>query len=351
MRRIRKTQVLRALPANSPRWRVFLPLCGMPRSQAARFSGPVRLQSLGGTLQTLVTGVSGYVGAALVPRLQREGHAVRGFARSRERVALAGVTLDDLVLGDATTGRGLDEALDGVDVAYYLIHSMEGPLGAFADVERRQAEAFASAAANAGVRRIVYLGGLLPRDAAPSRHLASRLAVEEALLAAAPESVALRASIVVAARSRSFRFLVRLIERLPVLALPAWRANRTQPVDGRDVLEFLTAAATLSGAHAGRAWDLGGPDVMSYQQMLERIAAVMMIYRPAISLPFNLTPVASVVAAAVAEEDAALIEPLMESLEHDLLPRDGDAAAAFGVRLHRFEAAVERALRDMEGDR
>jgi len=300
-------------------------------------------------LQTLVTGVSGYVGAALVPRLVRDGHAVRGFARSPERVLAAGAPLDDLVLGDATTGAGLDRALDGVDVAYYLIHSMEGAgAEAFVDVERRQAEAFASAAAAAGVRRIVYLGGLLPADAPPSRHLASRLTVERALLAAAPESVALRASIVVAARSRSFRFLVRLIERLPVLALPAWRANRTQPVDGRDVLEFLASAATLDARHTGRAWDIGGPDVMSYQQMLERIGKVMLIDRPAISLPFNLTPVASVVAAAVAEEDPGLIEPLMESLEHDLLPRDGNAAAAFGVRLHRFEAAVERALRDME---
>jgi uncharacterized protein YbjT (DUF2867 family) len=227
---------------------------------------------------------------------------------------------------------------------------MEGT-SEFVDLERRQAEAFASAAAAAGVRRIVYLGGLLPSDGALSRHLASRLAVEETLLAAAPESIALRASIVVAARSRSFRFLVRLIERLPVLALPAWRANRTQPVDGRDVLEFLAAAATLAPRHTGRAWDIGGPDVMSYQQLLERIASVMLIDRPAIGLPFNLTPVASVFAAAVAEEDPGLIEPLMESLEHDLLPRDGDAASAFGVRLHRCEAAVERALRDMESDR
>src|SRR5918995_1204317 len=131
---------------------------------------------MGGKLQTLVTGTSGYVGAALVPRLRGDGHAVRGFARSRERVASAGVVLDDLVLGDATTGEGLDEALDGVDVAYYLIHSMEGPLSSFEEVERRQAEAFAIAAAGAGVRRIVYLGGLLPREAPPSRHLASRLA-------------------------------------------------------------------------------------------------------------------------------------------------------------------------------
>ena len=129
-------------------------------------------------LQTLVTGVSGYVGAALVPRLARDGHAVRGFARSRERVPAAGVVLDDLVLGDATTGAGLDAALDGIDVAYYLIHSMEGPAGAFVDIERRQAEAFAAAAAAAGVQRIVYLGGLLPNGAAPSRHLGSRLAVE-----------------------------------------------------------------------------------------------------------------------------------------------------------------------------
>jgi uncharacterized protein YbjT (DUF2867 family) len=302
-------------------------------------------------LQTLVTGVSGYVGAALVPRLVRDGHAVRGFARSRERVAAAGVALDDLVLGDATTGAGLERALDGVDVAYYLIHSMEGVGGGFVDAERRQAEAFADAASAAGVRRIVYLGGLLPANGALSRHLASRLTVEEALLAAAPESIALRASIVVAARSRSFRFLVRLIERLPVLALPAWRVNRTQPVDGRDVLEFLAASATLDARHAGRAWDIGGPDVMTYQELLERISRIMLLERPAISLPFNLTPVASVVAAAIAEEDPGLIEPLMESLEHDLLPRDGDAAAAFGVRLHRFQAAAERALRDMESAR
>jgi uncharacterized protein YbjT (DUF2867 family) len=300
-------------------------------------------------VQTLVTGASGYVGAALVPRLARDGHAVRGFARSRERVAAAGAVLDDLVIGDAATGPGLERALDGVEVAYYLIHSMEGPAaGGFPEAERAQAERFAGAAAAAGVRRIVYLGGLVPADGTLSRHLASRLAVEHALLAAVPESVALRASIVVGARSRSFRFLVRLIERLPVLALPAWRDNRTQPVDGRDVLEFLVRAATLPAEHAGRSWDVAGPDAMSYAEMLQRIADAMLINRPSLGLGLNLTPVASVVAAAVAGEDVGLIAPLMESLEHDLLPRDDDAAATFGVRLHRFESAVERALRELE---
>ena len=300
-------------------------------------------------MQTLVTGVSGYVGAALAERLRADGHGVRGFARSRERVAAAGVALDDLVLGDVTTGAGLAEALDGVDVAYYLIHSMEGAAaGAFADAELRSAEAFAAAAAGAGLRRVVYLGGLVPGDAPLSRHLASRLAVEDTLLGAVPEGIALRASIVVGARSRSFRFLVRLIERMPVMALPAWRENRTAPIDGRDVLAFLARAATAPAALAGRSWDIGGPDVMTYAAMIERIADALMVRRPSVGLGISLTPVASVVAAAIAGEDPALIEPLMESLEHDLLPRDGDAAAAFGVHLHRFDAAVERALREWE---
>jgi uncharacterized protein YbjT (DUF2867 family) len=300
-------------------------------------------------MQTLVTGVSGYVGAALAERLRRDGHAVRGFARSRERVATAGVELDDLVLGDVTTGAGLERALDGVDVAYYLIHSMEGAAaGAFADAERRSAAAFAAAAERAGLRRVVYLGGLVPRDAPLSRHLGSRLAVERALLGAVPEGIALRASIVVGARSRSFRFLVRLIERMPVLALPAWRENRTAPIDGRDMLEYLARAATAPAELAGRSWDIGGPDVMTYAAMIARISDALMIRRPALGLGLSLTPVASVVAAAIAGEDPALIEPLMESLEHDLLPRDGDAAEAFGVRLHRFDAAVERALREWE---
>jgi uncharacterized protein YbjT (DUF2867 family) len=303
-------------------------------------------------MRILVTGVSGYVGAALVPRLQAAGHDVRGFARAPERVLAAGVQLDDLAIGDAVSGAGLGRALDGVDAAYYLIHSMEGPAnsgaGGFSYLERRAAERFATAARAAGVRRVVYLGGLVPQDARVSRHLASRLAVEEALLEAADEPIALRASIVIGARSRSFRFLVRLIERLPVLALPAWRVHRTQPIDGRDVLAFLVRAVEAPAALAGRSWDIAGPEAMTYQRLIERIADVMLVQRPAVRLGFSLTPVASVVAAAVAAEEPGFITPLMESLESDLLPRDHDAAGAFGVRLHSFQSAVERALREWE---
>jgi len=294
----------------------------------------------------LVTGVSGYVGAALVPRLRLDGHAVRGFARSAARVA---EPVDELVEGDAVSGAGLDRALDGVEVAYYLIHSMEGAAaGAFPVQERAAAERFATAARAAGVRRIVYLGGLVPAAVVPSRHLASRLVVEETLLAAAPESIALRASIVIGARSRSFRFLVRLIERLPVLALPGWRGNRTRPIDGRDVTAFLARAATAPARLAG-SWDIAGPDTLSYEELIAGIAEVMLLRRPRLGVDgVTLTPLASVIAAAVAGEDPALVGPLMESLEHDLLPRDDTAAGAFGVRLHAFRAAVERALGDWE---
>jgi uncharacterized protein YbjT (DUF2867 family) len=295
----------------------------------------------------LVTGASGFAGAALIPRLQRDGHDVRAFGRAAGRVRAA----VPVVEGDAVTGAGLDAALEDVECAYFLIHSMEtagvANGGDFAERDRRAAGAFAQAAARAGVRRVIYLGGLVPPDASPSHHLASRLEVERILLDAAPEAVAFRASIVIAAASRSFRFLVHLIERLPVLALPAWREHRTQPIDGRDVIEFLARAAAAPGL-AGRSLDIAGPDVLSYADMIERIRDAMVVGRPALRLGLEATPVASRVAAAIAGEDHALIGPLMEGLSHDLLPRDDAATALLGVRLHTFDAAVERALRDWE---
>jgi len=310
----------------------------------------------------LVTGASGFVGSMLLPRLLLDGHQVRALGRDRERTLQALELLDaeevDVVRGDALLGDGLDAALDGVDVAYYLIHSMESSpaLNAtFADRERIAAENFAAAAARAGVRRIVYLGGLLPAwderplgvDAPPvSRHLASRARVERILLDAVPDSIALRASIVVGARSRSFRLLVRLVERMPVLTLPAWRRFRTQPIDERDVIEML--ARCINAPMPGRSLDVGGRDILTYGDMLTRIADLMLLRRPAVGLRINLTPVAARVAAAIVGEDPALVLPLMEGLQGDLLPADDHAAELLGVRVHSFDSAVEHALTEWE---
>jgi uncharacterized protein YbjT (DUF2867 family) len=188
----------------------------------------------------------------------------------------------------------------------------------------------------------------LPSGRPLSRHLASRLEVERILLAGLPEAVALRASIVIGATSRSFRFLVRLVERMSVLTLPAWRRHRTQPIDARDVRAFLVAAATTGHAAGGLSLDIAGPDVMTYEEMIERIADLMLVRRRAVRIGRDATPIAAPIAAAITGEDPGFIGPLMESLSSDLLPRDDRAADLLGVRLHRFDRAVERALRDWE---
>jgi uncharacterized protein YbjT (DUF2867 family) len=296
-------------------------------------------------MKTLVTGVTGFVGARLAPRLLADGHQVVGFAR---RPTEAGPEIP-VVVGDAISGVGLEEAMDGVDVAYYLIHSMEPSHdGSFDARERVSAENFARAAKRAGVSRIVYLGGFVPNGSETSLHLASRLAVEELLIAATPESVAFRASIVIGARSRSFRFLVHLIERMPVVILPAWRENRTAPIDERDVIQFLARAAT-SDRIGGCSLDLAGPDTVTYANLIEQIRDEMLIGRPMAGLPYlTVTPIASRVAALIASEEHALIGPLMEGLGTDLLPRDERAVELLGVRRHSLKAAIERSLRDWE---
>jgi uncharacterized protein YbjT (DUF2867 family) len=299
----------------------------------------------GTSMRILLTGASGSIGAALAPALVREGHELRGFGRDPARVP---ATLP-FVRGDAISGAGLDEALEGIEVAYYLIHSMEGGGRAgFEDNERAAAENFVVAAQRAGVRRVVYLGGLVPQERTLSRHLRSRLEVERILLAGLPEAVALRASIVIGSRSRSFRLLVHLVERMSVLALPAWRAHRTRPIDERDVVAFLAAAATTEHAAGGLSLDIAGPDLLTYEQIIERIADLMLVRRPALRLARNATPLVAPVVARVAGEDPGFVVPLMESLSTDLLPRDDRAAALLGVRLHSFDRAVERALREWE---
>jgi uncharacterized protein YbjT (DUF2867 family) len=309
-------------------------------------------------MHILVTGATGFVGSQLLPRLTSDGHPTRALARNPDRVA----SHVPVIRGDAFTGEGLARALRGIDVAYYLIHSMErssAEQGSFEERDRIAAERFAAAAANAGVTRIVYLGGLQPRrgesrggtatagaQSLLSRHLASREGVERILLDAVPDSVALRASIVIGARSRSFRLLVHLVERLRVLTLPAWRRYRTQPIDERDVMDMLVACATAPVA--GRSLDVGGPDVLTYEEMIDRIADSMLVRRPTVGLGVNLTPLTARVVAAIVKEDPELVVPLMESLEGDLLPADHRAAELLSVELHSFDSAVEHALREWE---
>jgi uncharacterized protein YbjT (DUF2867 family) len=296
-------------------------------------------------MKILVTGTSGYIGSRLAPRLLRDGHEVRGLSR-HPGAADAEIPVFE---GDAVTGVGLERALDGVEVAYFLIHSMEAAAnGSFVTRDRAAAGNFARAARAAGTSRIVYLGGLIPEGGPRSAHLASRLEVEETLLAATPDSVAFRASIVIGARSRTFRFLVRLVERMRVLPVPAWRGRRTTPIDERDMIELLARAAANHKV-SGQALDAGGPEVVTYGELLDRIRDHLLLGRTTISFKrLTATPIASRIASVIAGEEHELIGPLMESLETDLVAADDRAARLLAVRLHSLDAAIERALGELD---
>jgi uncharacterized protein YbjT (DUF2867 family) len=296
-------------------------------------------------MHALVTGVTGYVGSRVATRLLAEGHSVRGFSR-REDVELPGI---EMVSGDAVSGKGLDRALEGIDVAYFFMHSMEPSAdGAFDARERSAAENFARSARGARTPRLVYLGGPVPASPKLSPHLASRLAVEQILLGATPCSVALRAAIIIGAGSRSFRFLVRLVERMPVLPLPAWHSRHASPIDERDIIELLVRAGS-SDRVCGMSLDAAGPESISYGELIDRIRHHMLVGRPIISFRrVSLTPIVSRIASVIGGERWELMGPMMESLDQDLLVPDNNAVELLELRLHSIDAAIEHALREWE---
>lgn len=277
----------------------------------------------------LVTGATGYIGGRLVPELLDAGHRVRCLARDPGKLrdhAWAGRA--EVVRGDVTDPRSLAAAMDGIDVAYYLVHAL-GTGSGFEERDREAARTFARQAHAAGVRRIVYLGGLTPADMpvqALSPHLRSRAEVGEIFLAGPVPATVLRAAVVIGSGSASFEMLRYLTERLPVMVTPSWVGTRCQPIAVRDVLRYLVGSAGMA-PEVDRAFDIGGPDVLTYEEMMRRYAAVAGLPPRLILRVPMLTPrLSSHWIGLVTPVPRALARPLAESLRHEVVCAEHDIA-------------------------
>ncbi|MBW4702917.1 SDR family oxidoreductase [Micromonospora sp. RL09-050-HVF-A] len=278
-------------------------------------------------MRCLVTGATGYIGGRLAPRLLAEGHQVRCLARRAGRLRdVPWAARAEVAEGDLRKPETLSAAFADVDVAYYLVHSLGQ--ADFEAADREAATHFAAAAAAAGVRRIVYLGG--PEPAAgggvPSPHLRSRAEVARILLAGEVPTVVLRAAVIIGSGSASFEMLRYLTERLPAMVTPRWVGNRIQPIAVRDVLRYLVGCATLP-AEVDRAFDIGGPDVLTFREMMQRYAQVAGLRRRIIVPVRPLTPaLSSHWVGLITPVPNAIARPLVESLIHEAVAHEHDIA-------------------------
>ncbi|MFD5519743.1 SDR family oxidoreductase [Streptomyces sp. NPDC127066] len=298
----------------------------------------------------LVTGATGYIGGRLVPELLAEGYRVRCLARTPAKLRdypWAGEA--EVVRGDVTDAGSVADALRGCEVAYYLVHAL-GTGHDFEDTDRRAARIFGEQARAAGVRRIVYLGGLTPAGVPAgelSPHLRSRAEVGRILLGSGVPTTVLRAAVIIGSGSASFEMLRYLTERLPVMVTPSWVHTRIQPMGVRDVLRTLVGSAGMP-AEVNRAFDIGGPDVLTYLEMMRRYAAVAGLPRRLIFPVPVLTPrLSSHWVGLVTPVPASIARPLTESLRHEVVCREHDIVRYVPDPPGRpigFDAAVALAL-------
>jgi uncharacterized protein YbjT (DUF2867 family) len=294
----------------------------------------------------LLTGASGYVGGRLLPLLQEQGLAVRCLARRPEYLTPRVAAGTEIIAGDVLDRASLDAAMSGIDTAYFLVHSM-GSAGKFDELDRQGAANFAAAARAAGVKRIVYLGGLGEGDATLSTHLRSRHEVGEVLRRDAGDTAVLefRASIVIGSGSASFEMIRGLVERLPVMVTPRWVSVLAQPIAIDDLLAYLVAALDLP-LIGHRILEIGGHDVMSYRDIMREYARQRGLRRVMVPIPILTPHLSSLWLGLVTPLYARVGRRLIDSLRHPTVVHDQTALDLFHVRPRSVADAIAQALRN-----
>ena len=294
-------------------------------------------------MNVFVFGASGYIGSHLVPRLLADGHAVRASSRNADSLASRPWQGVECVSADAFDPTSLDSALHDIEVAYYLVHSMAAGHD-FAVRDRRAARNFRRAAERAGVRRLIYLGGLQP-PGEQSEHLASRAETGEILRDGPIPVTELRAGIIVGAGSAAFEVIRDLAFHLRVMTTPRWVRSRTQPIALGDLLDYLVGVLTEVRTEGG-IFDVAGPDTVTYEEMIRGFANVVGRTVTIIPLPVLTPRISSYWLDLVTAVPANVARPLIEGLRHDLLAEDDAIRALIPVKLHSYQEAIEQALAD-----
>ncbi len=295
-----------------------------------------------GVPQILLTGGTGYIGGRLLKALEASGRAVRCLTRRPEFLRAREGPRTEVVAGDCLARSTLAPAMAGVHVAYYLVHSM-GSAGRFEEQDRIAAQNFAEVAKQAGVKRIIYLGGLGEVSPLLSSHLRSRQEVGEILRRSGLSVIEFRASIVIGSGSLSFEMIRALVQRLPVMICPRWVSVKAQPIAIEDVVEYLVQALDLP-PEGSRVFEIGGPDQVSYGDIMREYARQCGLRRVMISVPVLTPRLSSLWLGLVTPIYARVGRKLIDSLRNPTLVRDASALEAFRVRPHGMGEAIERAL-------